>query len=132
MELVDVEYKKLYGEMTLIVYIDKEGGVSLDDCETAHRAVDEPLDRLDPTQGSAYHLNVSSPGLDRPFQKERDYLRNIGREVEVSLYKPIDNIKKFEAVLTAYDGNAVELLRADKTVRINLKDVALMRAAIKF
>ena len=77
-ELVDVEYKTLYGDKHLIVYIASEKGVSLDDCETVSNALDAPLDALDPTSSMPYCLDVSSPGLDRPFKSQRDYERNYG------------------------------------------------------
>ena len=108
MELVDVEFKKLYGQDTLIVYVDKEGGVCLDDCENVHNAIDQPLDDLDPTLGKPYNLNVSSPGIDRPLKTAKDFNKKIGLEMEVSLFKPIEEIgkiKKFNAILIEYDDN---------------------------
>ncbi len=132
MEVVDIEYKKWCDMMTLTVFIDKDGGVDLDDCETIHRAIDAPLDELDPTDGAAYNLNVSSPGLDRPYKKERDFVKNIGNEVEVSLFKPVENLKKFEGVLVSYDGDSVEVQVDKKTIKLNIKDIAVIRTAIKF
>jgi len=79
-ELVDVEYKTLYGDKHLIVYIASEHGVSLDDCEKVSNALDAPLDALDPTVDAPYCLDVSSPGLDRPFKSQRDYERNYGSD----------------------------------------------------
>ena len=93
-ELVDVEYKTLYGDKHLIVYIASEKGVSLDDCETVSNALDAPLDALDPTSSMPYCLDVSSPGLDRPFKSQRDYERNYGSKVEVKLFAPIDGSKQ--------------------------------------
>lgn len=137
MELVDVEYKKLYGQDTLIVYIDKEGGVSLDDCELVHNAIDAPLDELDPTEGKAYNLNVSSPGIDRPLKTKKDFMRKMNLDVEVSLYKPCAEVgkdKKFVAKLIGYDdeNNIVELEYKTKNIKLNIKDVALIREAIVF
>lgn len=132
MELVDIEYKKQYDMMTLTVFIDKEGGVDLNDCETIHRAIDAPLDDIDPTDGQPYNLNVSSPGLDRPYKTERDFAKNIGKEVEVSLYKPIDKLKKFEATLEGYEDGIVTLNYKNKTINLDIKDVAVIRTAIKF
>lgn len=88
MELVDVDFKKLYGQDTLTVYIDKDGGVDLEDCETIHNAIDGPLDDLDPTEGKPYNLNVSSPGIDRPLKSARDFNKKMGLEMEVSLFRP--------------------------------------------
>lgn len=137
MELVDVEYKKLYGQDTLIVYIDKIGGVSLDDCELVHNAIDEPLDELDPTEGKAYNLNVSSPGIDRPLKTKKDFMRKMNLDVEVSLYKPAPEVgkdKKFVAKLIGFDeeNNTVELEYKTKNIKLNIKDVALIREAIVF
>ncbi|MDE6758529.1 MAG: ribosome maturation factor RimP [Clostridia bacterium] len=137
MELVDVEFKKLYGQDTLIVYIDKDGGVCLDDCEAVHNAIDGPLDELDPTLGKPYNLNVSSPGIDRPLKSARDFNKKIGLEVEVSLFKPlaeIGKIKKFNAKLIGYDEatSIVQLEYKTKPIKLNIKDVALIREAIIF
>lgn len=137
MELVDVEYKKLYGQDTLIIYIDKDGGVDLNDCELIHNAIDAPLDELDPTDGAAYNLNVSSPGIDRPLKSARDFAKKIGLEMEVSLYKPLaelGKIKKFNAILLGYDDNTqeVELEYKSKNLKLNIKDIALIREAIHF
>lgn len=137
MELVDVEYKKLYGQDTLIVYIDKIGGVDLNDCELIHNAIDAPLDELDPTNGAPYNLNVSSPGIDRPLKSARDFAKKMGLEMEVSLYKPIleiGKIKKFNAILLGYneDTQDVELEYKSKNLKLNIKDIALIREAIYF
>ncbi|MDE6210998.1 MAG: ribosome maturation factor RimP [Clostridia bacterium] len=137
MELVDVEYKKLYGQDTLIIYIDKDGGVDLNDCELIHNAIDAPLDELDPTGGAPYNLNVSSPGIDRPLKTARDFAKKTGLEMEVSLYKPLaelGKIKKFNAILLGYDENAqeVELEYKSKNLKLNIKDIAVIREAIHF
>lgn len=137
MELVDVEYKKLYGQDTLIVYIDKDGGVDLNDCELIHNAIDMPLDELDPTDGAPYNLNVSSPGIDRPLKTARDFAKKTGFEMEVSLYKPLaelGKLKKFNAVLLGYDENTqeVELEYKSKNLKLNIKDIAVIREAIHF
>ena len=132
MELVDVEFKKLYGTPTLTIYIDKPGGMSLDDCELIHRAIDAPIDELDPTDGMAYNLNVSSPGLDRPFKTLRDYQRKLGEKVEVSLYVPLDGKKKFIAVLIDANEEEITLQDGDKTIKIQLKQIAAAKPYIEF
>ena len=137
MELVDVEYKKLYGQDTLIIYIDKDGGVDLNDCELIHNAIDAPLDDLDPTGGAPYNLNVSSPGIDRPLKTPRDFAKKTGLEMEVSLYKPLaelGKVKKFNAILLGFDENTqeVELEYKSKNLKLNIKDIALIREAIHF
>ena len=83
LEVLEVLYEKKYDGMNLTVVIDKDGGVTIEDCEKLHRAIDEPLDDLDPIEG-AYILNVSSPGLDRPLKTERDYKRNLGKKFQLN------------------------------------------------
>lgn len=101
-EIVDAEWDMRARSLTF--YIDAEGGIDLNLCEKFHRAIDAPLDEIDPTFGEAYTLNCSSPGLDRPFKTERDYLRHIGEKVEVRLYAPLDGKKYYEGELIAFDG----------------------------
>lgn len=115
-ELLEVEYKKLFGQQTLIFYIDteKEGGISLDDCEIASKALEEVLDRDDITDGIQYNLNVSSPGLDRPLKTERDFVKKKGSKIEINFYAPIDGKKKVEGILSAW---------TDSTVTIDIKGV---------
>ena len=135
MELVEVEFAKTKQGDALTVFIDKEGGVSLNDCEAVHNAIGAPLDELDPTQGKPYTLNVSSPGIDRPFKSDRDYVKHIGTKVETSLFAPIEGVgKKFVATLTAYDPQtATATLEADgKTLEINTKNIAIIREHIEF
>ena len=132
MELVEVEYKKLYGTPTLIVYIDKEGGVSLDDCEKIHRLIDEPLDELDPTADAAYNLNVSSPGLDRPLKIERDYMKNIGKSIDISLYEPIGGKKKFTCTLVSYDSDNIVADIDGEQITLNIKQIAVAKPTITF
>lgn len=96
-EIYDAEFK-LGKEPALTVFIDKEGGVDLDTCEAFHRAIDEPLDNLDPTFGEPYTLNVSSPGLDRPLKTDKDFARAKGKKVEVKLFAPMKGKKFFEAI----------------------------------
>lgn len=135
MELVEVEFAKTKQGDALTVFIDKEGGVSLNDCEAVHNAIDAPLDELDPTQGKPYTLNVSSPGIDRPFKSDRDYVKHIGTKVETSLFAPIEGVgKKFVATLTAYDPQtATATLEVDgKTLEIATKNIAIIREHIEF
>lgn len=97
-ELVDVEYKKEGSHWYLRVYIDKEGGITLDDCQLVSEYLSDRLDEVDPIEHS-YILEVSSPGLDRPLKKPRDFERNIGKEIEISLYAPIDKRKSLKVNL---------------------------------
>lgn len=135
MELVEVLFAKTKEGDALTVFIDKEGGVSLNDCEAVHNAIDAPLDDLDPTDGKPYTLNVSSPGLDRPFKTDRDFAKHIGFKVETSLFAPIAGVgKKFVATLAAYDpqGGVVTLELDGKSVAIDIKDIAIIREHIEF
>lgn len=135
MELVEVLFAKTKEGDALTVFIDKEGGVSLNDCEAVHNAIDAPLDELDPTDGKPYTLNVSSPGLDRPFKTDRDFAKHIGFKVETSLFAPIAGLgKKFVATLAAYDpqGGVVTLELDGKSVAIDRKDIAIIREHIEF
>ena len=135
MELVEVLFAKTKEGDALTVFIDKDGGVSLNDCEAVHNAIDAPLDDLDPTDGKPYTLNVSSPGLDRPFKTDRDFAKHIGFKVETSLLAPIAGVgKKFVATLAAYDpqGGVVTLELDGKSVAIDRKDIAIIREHIEF
>ncbi len=108
MELVDVEYVKEGKELFLRIYIYRAGGVSIDDCVDVNKAMDIELDRLDPIT-EPYTLEVSSPGLDRPFRADRDFERYQGETVEVQLFQPIEGNKFFE-------GELVGLRKSEKEV----------------
>jgi len=133
-ELVEVTYKKQHDAMHLTIFIDsdKVGGVSLDDTEIVANAIDAPLDALDPTQGAPFVLNVSSPGLDRPLKTEKDYLKKIGAEIEVSLYKALDGEKKLIGTLSAFADGKIVLLTEKGERTIETKDIALARPYIRF
>ena len=108
-ELVDVEYVKEGANWYLRVYVDKENGINIDDCVLVSRNLEEKLDEADFIE-EAYILEVSSPGLTRPLKKEKDFLRNIGKRVEVKLYKEKNGVKEFEAVLDAYEKEQIQFL----------------------
>lgn len=131
-EIVDVEFEKKNGEDNLTIFIDIPSGVSLDDCEKVHYAVDPLLDELDPTAGKPYILNVSSPGLDRPFKKQRDYERNYGKEVEIKLYAPLKGKKVYEGVLVACDENSLTLNLGKEEIKIENNKIAIARPLVKF
>lgn len=131
-KLVDVEFKQGKNP-TLTLFIDKEGGVDLDSCEKFHRAVDEPLDMLDPTFGLAYTLNVSSLGADRPFKTDDDFTSHIGSMVEVKLYNSIKGKKNFDGVLVSYDKQNIVIKVTEKeTYSISLKNVVKVNEYIDF
>ena len=131
-ELVDVEYVKEAGTNYLRVYIDKEGGITIDDCETISRALSDLLDEKDYID-EAYILEVSSPGLGRPLKKDKDFARSIGEEVDVKLFKPIEKQKEFSGILESYNDTEVTIrLDEDTVMNFNRKDIALIRLAFDF
>ena len=131
-ELVDVEWVKEGANWYLRVYIDKEGGITVDDCELVSRAFEETLDKEDYISEN-YIFEVSSPGRDRPLKKENDFIRNIGKDVEVKLYKAINKEKEFVGILTAYDDETVTLEMDDEsTMTFNRSDIAIIRQAFFF
>lgn len=131
-ELVDVEYVKEAGTWYLRIYIDKEGGININDCELVSRAFSEILDKEDPIE-DAYILEVSSPGLGRPLKKDKDFQRNLGEEVEVRTYKPINKQKEFVGLLDTWDKETVTLqLESGEMMTIARADIALIRQYIEF
>ena len=131
-ELVDVEYVKEGGNWYLRAYIDKEGGITVDDCENVSRAFSDRLHEDDFIE-DAYILEVSSPGLGRPLKKEKDYRRSMGKELEIRTYRAVDRCREFYGVLTAYDDDSVTIEEEDGTLRTFAKtDIALIRLAFDF
>ena len=130
-EIYDAEFK-LGKEPALTVFIDKEGGVDLDTCEAFHRAIDEPLDNLDPTFGEPYTLNVSSPGLDRPLKTDKDFARAKGKKVEVKLFAPMKGKKFFETILEDFTETCVFLNTGKETEKIERAKIARINEAIDF
>ncbi len=131
-ELVDVEYVKEGGTWYLRAYIDKEGGITVDDCEAISRRMSDLLDEHDFIEGS-YVFEVSSPGLGRPLKKEKDYARSMGKELEIRTYRPIGKEKEFYGVLTSYDETTVTIELEDHTEMTFAKtDLALIRLAFDF
>ncbi|HBF0593887.1 TPA: ribosome maturation factor RimP [Clostridioides difficile] len=131
-EMVDVEYVKEAGEYYLRVYIDKEEGISLNECELVSRELSPILDKKDPIKEN-YFLEVSSPGLDRALKKDRDFVRYQGRDVDLKLYKPLNGCKQFEGELVGLtEDNNIKIIANGKEMEFNRKDVAIVRLAIKF
>lgn len=131
LHVLEVLYEKKFDGMNLTVVIDKEGCVSINDCEALHRAIDEPLDELDPIDCS-YTLNVSSPGLDRPLKLDWDYKRNLGKKITVKLYKPLDGKKTFNGVLESYDKDSFVLVTETKKITFTKKETAQVLPIIEF
>ncbi len=131
-ELVDIEYVKEGDRFYLRVYIDKEGGITIDDCEIISRALEEKLDAQNFIEDS-YILEISSPGLGRPLKKEKDFERSIGKEVEIKLYKAINRQKDFEGVLKSYTEEQLTIEIDDKEEMVfERKDIALIRLSFDF
>lgn len=131
-ELVDVEYVREVGVWYLRAYIDKEGGIAVDDCEVVSRKLGEWLDKEDFINDS-YILEVSSPGLGRPLKKEKDFIRNTGKNVEIKLYKPLNKQKEYTGVLKDHDADTVTITLEDDNDLVFAKtDIALIRLAFDF
>jgi len=130
-ECVDIEFIQEAGNWFLRVYLDKEEGITVNDCELVSRALEKELDKKDPIK-DPYILEVSSPGLDRPLKKERDFERHMGDQVEIKLYKAVNKTKDFMGTLIAFSEEDVTVEIDDKEVVFLRKDIALIRLAIIF
>lgn len=131
-ELVDVEFVKEGSDQILRVLLDKEGGIRIDDCEVTSRFLSKALDEADFID-AAYMLEVSSPGLLRPFKKDRDFERALGKEVEIHLYKNLEGQKEWIGLLESFDRDSVTiLLDEDEPLTIKRADMALIRNYIDF
>ena len=130
-ELVDVEYVKEGSTWYLRAYIDKPGGITVNDCEAVAREMNEILDAEDFISDS-YIFEVSSPGLGRALTKEKDYVRNIGKDVEIRTYRSINRCKDFCGVLKAYDAITVTIETDGEEMVFEKSDIALIRQAIDF
>ena len=128
-ELVDVEFVKEGSDWYLRVYIDKDGGITVDDCELISRAFNEILDREDYIS-EQYIFEDSSPGLMRPLKKEKDYKRSVGKLIDIKLYKPVDKCKEFTGVLDSYDKDTVTIKMDDDTQKtFDRSNLAMIRLA---
>ena len=131
-ELVDVEYVKEGGTWYLRAYIDKEGGITVNDCEAVARQMNEILDAEDFIPDS-YVFEVSSPGLGRPLKKEKDYIRNLDKEVEIQTYRAINKCKEFYGILKEYDADSVTIQTEEQEVlKFQKNEIALIRQAVHF
>lgn len=130
LELVDVEYVKEHTGWILRVFLDKPDGIDLEDCRGVSEALDKKLDEADPISG-AYSLEVSSPGLERPLKKTRDYERFAGRQVQIRTYSGIYGRKRFEGVLQGLQGENVLLNWDGETIEIPLELVAKANLAME-
>lgn len=130
-ELIDVEFGREGPRNFLRLYIDKKGGVSLDDCERVSKAAEPLIDAKDPIDGS-YVFEVSSPGLDRPLKTEKDFIRYEGELVEVRLYKQLDGKKSFEGKLIGLKNGKISIMSEACEMDFDTEDVSLVKRLIKF
>ncbi len=128
-ELVDVEFVKEGSSWYLRSYIDKPGGINVDDCEKVSRALEAELDKED-FISEAYILEVSSPGLGRSLKKEKDYIRNEGKEIEIRLYKSFEHEKEFRGILKSWTKGSVTIITEEgRELSFQRKELALVREA---
>ena len=130
MELVDVEFVR-ERDWYLRVYLDKAGGIEIDDCQMVSEKLEAMLDAKDPIRES-YYLEVSSPGLDRPLKKDKDFIRHRGSKVEVAFFAPKNGKKQLVGVLEEHTPDTVTLLVGEETVVLERKEISLIRLYLEF
>ena len=130
-ELVDVEYVKEAGNWYLRAYIDKPGGIAVDDCEVISRALSDKLDEEDYIEDS-YILEVRSPGLGRPLKKDKDFQRSIGKEIEVRTFRAIDKQKEYTGILKEFNKDSFTIVIEDNEMTFQRSETALVRRAFDF
>lgn len=129
--IVDVDYSKSADSYSLCYYIDKEGGVGIDECEKFSKAIETVLDEMDFIETN-YTLEVSSPGADRQLKKEREFLYYIGREVDVKLYKAENGVKEFSGTLKDFQDGSAFIETEKETKEIPVKQAAYIRLRFEF
>ena len=129
--LWDVEYVREGSDYFLRLYLDKEGGVNIDDCEAVSRAVDPILDEKDPIPGS-YHFEVCSAGLERVLKRPSDFQRFLGSPITVKLYRPRNGLKEIPCVLKAYDQGKLTVEAGKETITFEKSEVAQVRLRVEF
>ena len=129
--LWDVEYVREGSDYILRLYIDKEGGVDISDCEAISRAVDPILDEVDPIPGS-YQFEVCSAGLERALKRPQDFQRFLGSPVTVKLYRPYNGLKEIPAILRGYEDGRVTVEAGKETITFEKSQVALVRLRVEF
>ncbi|MBS5794542.1 MAG: ribosome maturation factor RimP [Lachnospirales bacterium] len=130
-ELVETEFVKEGANYYLRLYIDKEGGFSINDCEMVSRYLEQKLEE-DDFIDKAYILEVSSPGIDRVLKKDSEYIKYKGRVVDIKLYKPIDKVKEFQGELIGLIEDKIVINQDNKEISFDKKDVAICRLAVIF
>ncbi len=130
-QLVDVEYVKEGSNRFLRLFVDKEGGIDIEDCGRISEYVSAKLDEIDPID-EAYFLEVSSPGAERPLKKAEDVAGAVGKQVFVTTYEPVDGAKEFEGRLERFDGQTMTIAVGRRQVAVPYDKVASARLAIVF
>lgn len=130
-DLYDIEYVKEGKDYYLRITIDKEDGINIQDCEKVNDAINDVLDQADIIKDQ-YYLEVSSPGLERVLRKEEHFLAQIGKKVNINLFKPIEKKKEFQGILKEYNGISVIIETEENNVEFNLKDIALIKTVFDF
>ena len=131
-QIVEVTYKKEPNGMNLTIFIDSPSGINIEDCEKVHLAIDDPLDRLDPTNGVSYTLNVSSPGLDRPIKTDSGLKANIGNKLEISLYSKINGVKNIVGNLVGFNDETLTVNVENTLLDLDRKNIAKIIKYIEF
>ena len=130
-QLWDVEYVREGSEQYLRLYIEKEGGVDIEDCERVHRAVDPVLDEKDPIPTS-YHFEVCSAGLERVLKRPSDFARFMGEPILIKLYRPRNGTKEIPAILRGYEDGKITAEYGKETITLEKSEVALVRLRVEF
>lgn len=123
-EVLEVEYAKKQDGMNLSFYIDGPNGIFIEDCEKVHRAIEDLLDEVNPTDDAPYILNVCSPGIDRPIKNQRDFERNKNKQVEVKLFAPLNGKKVYTGELVDFNEQTVSIIENKTTLSFDRKKVA--------
>lgn len=131
-KLVEVEYVKKHDGMHLIVYIDKAGGISINDCEYVNNLISPTLDEIDPTGDDSYRLDVSSYGLDKPLKFDWQFNNYLNKMVNVKLYKKQDNLKEFNAILVGYTDKDYSFKIDEQVVTIEAVNIVYITPYIEF
>ena len=129
--LWDVEYVREGSERFLRIYLDKDGGIDIEDCEKVHRALDPILDEKDPIAES-YHFEVCSAGLERTLKRPSDFERFMGSNITVKLYRPRNGLKEFPGILRGYEEGRVTVEAGKETITFEKSEVALVRLRVEF
>ena len=131
-KLVEVEYVKRNDGMHLIIYIDKDNGITVDDCVEVSRLIDQPLEDLNPTNDASFYLDISSYGLDKPLKFDWQFKKYINKKVNVKLYRKVEDLKEFVAVLKAKSEDNVTFEVNEQNITINNGDIAYITPYIEF